>query len=140
MNECVKDLRDSRGNQVRVELLNASRLRLISDGPNRKSGTKWDAGLMIELPEKPQEKQASWTDRLRPTETWLERHMRESVIGKVIAQDAPGGISRSAFCGGQTRLRGATYFWFFAGLMLLTSPAFVPYALWYRAKTWLQKA
>jgi POT family proton-dependent oligopeptide transporter len=138
LNESVKDLRDPWGNPLRVELLNASRLRVISDGADRKSGTKWDAGLMIELPEKPQEKKASWTDRLRPAETWLERHKRESGIGEVTVQNAPGGILRSAFCGGQTRLRGATYFWFFAGLMLLTSLAFVPYALWYRPKTWLQ--
>jgi POT family proton-dependent oligopeptide transporter len=138
LNESVSGLRDPWGNQVRVELLNASRLRVISDGPDRKSGTKWDVGLMIELPEKPQEKQASWTDRLRPAETWLERHKRESGVREVTAQDAPSGISRSAFCGGQTRLRGATYFWFFAGLMLLTSLAFVPYALWYRPKTLLQ--
>jgi POT family proton-dependent oligopeptide transporter len=140
LNESVKDLRDPWGNPLRVELLNASRLRVISDGADRKSGTKWDAGLMIELPEKPQEKKASWMDRLRPAETWLERHKRESGIGEAAVQDAPGGISRSAFCGGQTRLRGATYFWFFAGLMLLTSLAFVPYALWYRPKTWLQDA
>jgi POT family proton-dependent oligopeptide transporter len=138
LNECVKDLRDPWGNPLRVEMLNASRLRVISDGADRKSGTKWDAGLMIELLEKPQEKKPSWTDRLRPAETWLERHKRESGIGEVTVQNAPGGILRSAFCGGQTRLRGATYFWFFAGLMLLTSLAFVPYALWYRPKTLLQ--
>ena len=138
LNECVKDLRDPWGNPLRVEMLNASRLRVISDGADRKSGTKWDAGLMIELLEKPQEKKPSWTDRLRPAETWLERHKRESGIGEAAVQNAPGGILRSAFCGGQTRLRGATYFWFFAGLMLLTSLAFVPYALWYRPKTLLQ--
>ena len=98
----------------------------------------WDAGLMIELPEKPQEKPASWMDRLRPAETWLERHKRASGGEESAAVTAPDGISRSAFCGGQTRLRGADYFWFFAGLMLLTSVAFVPYALWYNPKTWLQ--
>jgi POT family proton-dependent oligopeptide transporter len=140
LNECVSGLDDPWGNPLRVELLNASRLRVISEGADRKSGTMWDAGLMIELPEKPQEKKASWTDRLRPAETWLERRMKESGAREVASQNAPGGISRSAFCGGQTRLRGAVYFWFFAGLMLLTSLAFVPYALWYRPKTWLQDA
>ncbi|MBU6171761.1 MAG: hypothetical protein KGQ87_09785, partial [Verrucomicrobia bacterium] len=141
LNECVSGLRDPWGNPLRVELLNASRLRVISDGPDRKNGTKWDAGLIIELPEKRQEKKASWTDRLRPAETWLERHKRASGSSEaVVSQDAAGVISRSAFCGGQTRLRGAAYFWFFAGLMLLTSLAFVPYALWYRPRTWLQDA
>jgi POT family proton-dependent oligopeptide transporter len=140
LNECASGLRDPWGNPLRVELINASRLRVISDGADRKSGSMWDVGLMIELPEKPQEKKASWTDRLRPAETWLERRMKESGAREVASQNASGGISRSAFCGGQTRLRGAVYFWFFAGLMFLTSLAFVPYALWYRPKTWLQDA
>ena len=138
LNECASGLRDPWGNPLRVELINASRLRVISDGADRKSGSMWDVGLMIELPEKPQEKKASWADRLRPAETWLERHKRASGDGDGASQGATDGISRTAFCGGQTRLRGAVYFWFFAGLMFLTSLAFVPYALWYRPKTWLQ--
>lgn len=140
LNECVAGLNDPWGNPLRVEILNSSRLRVISDGADRKSGTMWDAGLMIELPEKAQKKQVSWMDRLRPAETWLERHKRASGGEESATAAAPGGISRSAFCGGQTRLRGAVYFWFFAGLMLLTSVAFVPYALWYKPKTWLQDA
>jgi POT family proton-dependent oligopeptide transporter len=138
LNECASGLRDPWGNPLRVELLNASRLRVISDGADRKSGSMWDVGLMIELPEKPQEKKASWADRLRPAETWLERHKRASGDGDGASQGTTDGILRTAFCGGQTRLRGAVYFWFFAGLMFLTSLAFVPYALWYRPKTWLQ--
>ncbi|MEY5018937.1 MAG: hypothetical protein RLZ22_25 [Verrucomicrobiota bacterium] len=140
LNECLAGLNDSWGNPLRVEILNSSRLRVISDGADRKTGTMWDAGLMIELPEKPQEKQASWLDRLRPAETWLERQKRASGGEESAAVSAPNSISRSVFCGGQTRLRGADYFWFFAGLMLLTSVAFVPYALWYKPKTWLQDA
>ncbi|MFZ9941188.1 MAG: POT family MFS transporter [Luteolibacter sp.] len=140
LNECVAGLNDSWGNPLRVEILNSSRLRVISDGADRKSGTMWDAGLMIELPEKPPEKQASWMDCLRPAETWLEWHKRASGGEESAAISESGSISRSVFCGGQTRLRGADYFWFFAGLMLLTSVAFVPYALWYKPKTWLQDA
>jgi POT family proton-dependent oligopeptide transporter len=140
LNQCVAGLNDSWGNPLRVEILNSLRLRVISDGADRKSGTMWDSGLMVELPEKPQEKQASWLDRLRPAETWLERHKRASGGEESEAVSASDSISRSIFCGGQTRLRGADYFWFFAGLMLLTSVAFVPYALWYKPKTWLQDA
>ena len=39
---------------------------------------------------------------------------------------------------GTSRLAGATYFWFFAGVMLLTGALFVPVALVYRGGTFIQ--
>ena len=83
--------------------------------------------------------EASWTDRLHPAEPWLERRKRELGIEERKEQggESPGYV-RSAFCGGQTRLQGAAYFRFFTWLMLGTAVAFIPYALLYRPKTYLQ--
>jgi POT family proton-dependent oligopeptide transporter len=139
MNQSISQMKDPWGNPLRVELLNSMRLRLISNGPDRKGGTKWDSGLIVELPEKPHIKSESWADWLRPAETWLERRKRELGIDDMAMHGKSGEeLSRREFCGGQTRLRGAAYFWFFVWLMLGTSIAFIPYALWYRPKTQLQ--
>ena len=47
-------------------------------------------------------------------------------------------LSREAFVGGQTRLMGASYFWFFATMMFLTAILFVPVAVRYKEKTYIQ--
>jgi hypothetical protein len=46
--------------------------------------------------------------------------------------------SRTTYAGGQTRLHGAAYFRFFTWLMLGTALAFIPYAMVYRPRTYLQ--
>jgi POT family proton-dependent oligopeptide transporter len=135
----LETLRDPWGSPLHYQILNSSRARLMSDGPDRKPGTQWDIGLMIDLPQKTETQQASWTDRLHPTEPWLLRHQRAlgiTVAGELSTDAA--GFNRSAFSGGQTRLHGAAYFWFFTWLMLGTAVVFVPYALLYRPKTVLQ--
>ena len=137
--ERLADLRDPWGSPIRYDILNSTRVRLVSDGPDRKSGTRWDTGMTIDLPEKPKLKQPSWADRFHPAEPWLERRKRELGIGAAQAgEPTPAGYTRTAFCGGQTRLHGAAYFRFFTWLMLGTAVAFIPYALLYRPKTYLQ--
>jgi POT family proton-dependent oligopeptide transporter len=39
---------------------------------------------------------------------------------------------------GSTKLEGAAYFWFFAGIMLATAVVFIPVAAWYKEKTYIQ--
>lgn len=136
----IAALRDPWGSPIRYQILNSSRARLISNGPDRKPGTRWDIGMMLELPEPEEPSKPSWTDKLHPRETWLERRKRELGIkaGASEKTDTPV-LTRSAFSGGQTRLQGAAYFHFFTWLMLGTAVAFVPYALLYRPKTWLQE-
>jgi POT family proton-dependent oligopeptide transporter len=132
--------RDSWGSPIRYQILNSSRVRLISDGPDRKAGTRWDMGLILDLPPPASAAQPSWTDRFHPAEPWLERRKRElGIPTEAAAQTGGSTITRSAFCGGQTRLEGAAYFRFFTWLMLGTAIAFIPYALLYRPKTWLQE-
>ncbi len=136
----IAELRDPWGAPLRYRILNSSRARLMSDGPDRKSGTQWDLGLILELPPQTAAQPPAWTDRLHPRETWLERRKRELGIQQPPAAEQstrPAIVSR-AFCGGQTRLHGAAYFRFFTWLMLGTAIAFVPYAMLYRPRTYLQ--
>ena len=135
----IVTLRDPWGSPIRYQILNSSRARLISDGPDRKPGTRWDIGMMLELPAPQEQSKASWADRLHPRETWLERRKRElGIKASATGSTDVANLTRSTFAGGQTRLHGAAYFHFFTWLMLGTAVAFIPYALLYRPKTWLQ--
>jgi POT family proton-dependent oligopeptide transporter len=139
VSENIVTLRDPWDAPIRYQILNSSRARLISDGPDRKPGTRWDIGMMLDLPAPEKPGKASWTDKFHPQEPWLERRKRELGI-KATATESPDAptLTRSTFAGGQTRLHGAAYFDFFTWLMLGTAVAFIPYALLYRPKTWLQ--
>ena len=131
---------DPWGNPIRYERLNDRTARLISNGPDRKPNTRWDMGYIVTLAEPERVAQASWADRLLPSETWLERRKKE--LGMSEPAQAAGGdqpVESKAFVGGQTKLHGTAYFRFFTWLMLGTAVCFVPYALVYRPKTWLQE-
>jgi POT family proton-dependent oligopeptide transporter len=131
---------DPWGSPIRYEILNSSSFRVISDGPDRQPFTSWDQGLTVEVkkPEAPAGK--SWFDRLRPEEPWLESRKKALGITDDDAPDAESGTlyESTAFSGGQTKLRGAAYFNFFTWLMLGTAVLFIPFALLYRPKTYLQ--
>jgi proton-dependent oligopeptide transporter, POT family len=132
-------LTDPWGGVIRYEILNSSRVRLMSDGPDRKPGTQWDIGMMIDQPEPASKKEPSWTDRFHPSEPWLARKKKElGITSAADTSENAAGFKRTGFSGGQTRLHGAAYFRFFTWLMLGTALAFVPYALLYRPKTYLQ--
>jgi POT family proton-dependent oligopeptide transporter len=135
----LESLRDPWGSPPRYQILNSGRARLISDGPDQRADTQWDIGVMLDLPAVSCAGGPSWTDMLHPREPWLERHQRQLGIPvDTAAKTDAAGFTRSAFSGGQTRLHGAAYFGFFTWLMLGTAVAFVPYALLYRPKTYLQ--
>ena len=135
----IADLRDPWGGPLVYQILNSKRARLTSAGPDGRRGTMWDIGMQLELPPQAAATRTSRSGRLQPAETWLERHKRKLGIREQRPEDGgASGISRRAFCGGQTRLHGAAYFRFFTWLMLGTALAFVPYALLYRPRTYLQ--
>ncbi len=131
---------DPWGSPIRYEILNSSGFRVISDGPDRKPLTRWDQGITVEV-EKPQAAAGkSWFDRFRPDEPWLDSHKKALGIQQDAAPTAEDGTryESTAFSGGQTKLRGAAYFNFFTWLMLGTAVLFIPFALVYRPKTYLQ--
>jgi POT family proton-dependent oligopeptide transporter len=136
----IAGLRDPWGSPIRYQILNSSRARLMSDGPDRKTGTRWDVGMMLDIPSPETSSASSWTDAFHPEERWLERRKRElGMKASSATEEESPGLIRTAFSGGQTRLHGAAYFNFFTWLMLGTAIAFIPYAMLYRPKTWLQE-
>ena len=133
------ELTDPWGSPIRYQILNSNRARLISDGPDEEAGTRWDIGLMIDLMPSAPVVKSSWLDRFHPAETWLARRKQELGMGDdAEVKTESGRFSRNGFSGGQSRMHGAEYFWFFTWLMLGTAVAFIPYSLLYRPKTYLQ--
>lgn len=123
---------------LRYQVLNSRTVRISSDGPDGEPKTMWDQGMILSLEEKEMTKKASWTDSWRPKEPWLEQRKRELGIADNEDELSAYPFKVEYYSGGGTRLEGASYFWFFAGLMLLTAIGFIPYALKYRGKTVLQ--
>lgn len=131
---------DPWGNPIRYERLNYRTARLISNGPDKKPHTRWDMGYLLTLDEPDRAHKVSWTDRLHPEKPWLDRQKQKLGIRSEAAADpSEGPLKIQAFAGGQTKLTGTAYFRFFTWLMLGTAALFVPYALLYRPKTYLQE-
>ncbi len=128
---------DPWGNPIRYEIVDATSFRLISDGPDKQPGTEWDQGLTVSIAKPVGPKAKSWGDAIRPETTWLER--RKKALGLAVEKPVSETIySSEAFSGGQTKLQGAAYFRFFTWLMLATTLIYIPFAVIYRPKTYLQ--
>ncbi len=138
-NAALANFKDLWNHPIRYQILNSNRVRLISDGAEGKPKDKWNIGLMIDLTPASGATEKTWSDALHPKEPWLDEKKRQLGLK---ADDGKGqaiaSYSTSAFSGGQTRLEGAKYFEFFTWLMLGTAVAFIPFALIYRPKTYLQ--
>lgn len=134
----VSDLKDPWGNEVIYQTLNSRSARLMSAGPDKKLNTKWDLGMILTLPEPKREKKEGWTAALHPEKPWLERHKEKLGMVEQEVKEEQSLLSREAFVGGQNKLMGAGYFWFFTILMFITAALFVPYAILYRPRTYLQ--
>jgi POT family proton-dependent oligopeptide transporter len=130
-------MKDHWGRQIRYLTLNSTTVRVWSAGGDGQWNTKWDVGIIVSRSEPEPEKKASWLDQLRPEEPWLAERKRE--LGLTSTQDGAGEtFSQTTFSGGQVRLQGAAYFWFFSALMGATALLFIPFAMIYRPKNYLQ--
>jgi len=128
---------DPWGNAIRYEIIDATSFRIISDGPDKTPGTQWDQGLIVSIDKPEPPKQASWSDRFVPEKPWLSR--QKALLGIEEPKAVAGTTySSKAFSGGQTKLEGAAYFKFFTWLMLATTVIYIPFAIAYRPKTYLQ--
>jgi POT family proton-dependent oligopeptide transporter len=135
--ELLSSIRDYWGRPLRYLTLNSTTTRVWSAGGDGKWNTKWDVGIIITKAEAEPKKKASWLDRFRPEEPWLTKRKRELGLS---ATRSGGGetYSQTTFAGGQVRLQGAAYFWFFSSLMGVTAILFIPFAMIYRQKNYLQ--
>jgi POT family proton-dependent oligopeptide transporter len=133
----LSGMKDHWGGPLRYLTLNSTTARIWSAGGDGKWNTKWDVGVILSMASPEPEKKASWLDKLRPEESWLAARKRE--LGLAASQDGAGEtFSQNTFSGGQVRLQGAAYFWFFSALMGATAILFIPFAMIYRPKNYLQ--
>lgn len=131
---------DPWGNPLRYTRMNSRTARISSDGPDKLPGTKWDLSVTLEIPEQEKPKTSSWTDSFKPGTPWLERRKKELGYKDESRQADTGALVTPIYAaGGGTRLEGAAYFWFFTKLMLATAILFIPYAMFYKEKTYLQE-
>ncbi len=138
--EELKGLTDQWGHPLRYHLENSRSCRITSDGPDGKPKTPWDVGLRIAVQVEEKEKEKSWSDALHPARPWLDRRKEKINYSEESAeQEEAGRYSRAIFAGGEERLEGANYYWFFTVLMVVTAVLFIPYAWLYRGKTILQE-
>lgn len=121
----LADARDPWGNPIVYTLMDSIHARLASAGPDKKSGTAWDVGVIVEK-----------SDGEAPpaADTWLAR--RKAALG---FRDPPvvAGFKRAEFSGGQSILEGAAYFRFFTWLVVVATLIYIPFAWLYRPRAFL---
>ena len=129
---------DPWGNPYRYRLVNRNLARVWSLGPDATDKTEWDQGATMTI-DRPSSKEptafSKFIGKIQPEKTWLES--RRAKLGlpteEEMAESGPI-ISRNYFVGGQVKLEGASYFWFFSGLMLAAALLFVVVAKLYKPK------
>ena len=137
-NRIAAEFIDPWGKPIKYLVLNSNAIRLWSAGADGEWNTEWDQGVVVEKPEPEPEAKASWLDSLRPAETWLSLRKKELGMETKAEGGAGEAFSKTSFSGGQVRLQGAEYFWFFSALMGATALLFIPFAMIYRPKSYLQ--
>lgn len=121
----IGDAKDPWGNPLVYVLIDSSHARISSAGPDRTTRTQWDLGVMIEK---------VTGDAPAATDTWLGR--RKAALG-IQEKQSEGGFVVTEFSGGQSKLEGAAYFRFFTWLVLAATFVYIPFAYFYRPKTYL---
>ncbi len=129
--------RDPWGNPIEYAITSQNSCRLISAGPDKTRGTKWDIGLTIQITQPAGPREASWSDRFHPHQTWLENRGRE--LGVETKKESSTTYDKSYFSGGQTKLEGQHYYRFFTVLMLVFAVLYIPFAMLYRPKAYLHE-
>jgi POT family proton-dependent oligopeptide transporter len=130
---------DPWGSPLKYKIIDADTLRISSSGPDRKYNTKWDVGITLAIVRPPEPDKESWTDSMRPDTSWLDRRREKLGMDPPPSADDGTTYETSFWSGGQSRLEGASYFKFFTWLMLGTAIVFVPFSIFYKPRTYLQK-
>lgn len=135
----LNDITDIWGRPLEYLVVNSRQCRVFSDGPDRMPLTQWDEGITItvEIPEpEPSGWFAKMIAQIRPQETWADRRKVELGIQEETkaGETRAASVSATRFVGGQTRLQGAAYFWFFTWVMLGTAVVFAIVAKFYRPR------
>lgn len=140
--ELTAQVMDPWGNPYRYSLVNGRQSRITSTGPDRTYMTEWDQGVVVKInvPEAETEPGAigKVLAKLHPAEPWIESRKRElGIQTKAEMTETGPTVTTSYFVGGQTKLEGASYFWFFTKLMLGAAILFMFVAMVYKPKAYL---
>lgn len=114
------------GNEITYQLLHAGAARLSSAGPDGELKTDDDFNTIISVKKKEQEEEGTWLFK------------EKDKLGMLKADDPGSPLKLTHKIGGGTKLEGADYFWFFTALMAAVAILFVPFAFFYKEKTYLQ--
>ncbi len=130
-NQALSSILDPWGNPLRYTLISSNKARISSDGPDKTHLTQWDLGVIMTVNE----------HKAIEKGTWLYREKEKLGLLKAApAKSEPQTTLHTDFyAGGQTRLEGAAYFWFFTKLMIITTLLFFPFSMVYKPKTYLQE-
>ena len=134
--------KDPWGNAYQYVLVNRRQCRVVSKGPDERDMTEWDQGAVLKMTTPVVAEKTSsmgeFIERMRPETTWLDRRKNELDIPTESEKASSGATVEIAyFVGGQTKLRGAAYFWFFTRVMLVAAVLFVVIAYYYKPRTYL---
>ena len=133
-NRLISGLKDYWGKPLQYLIISSTSAKIWSAGGDGKWNTKWDVGIIIEKKDSAVEKGKNGSS-LHPELPWLA--LRKKELG--IEDRAVGeSFSKTTFSGGQVRLQGASYFWFFTGIMGAAAILFIPFAIIYKPKSYLQ--
>lgn len=144
-NLLIEPFQDSRGNFYRYSLINRRQCRITGSGVDEEFMTPWDEGVILKVTGAGGEPVGGgWVSRvlstIRPDTRWLER--RKSELGVATeSETAAGGpkVTATYFIGGQARLEGAPYFWFFTQVMMGAALLFTFVAIVYQPRAYLYK-
>ena len=114
------------GHPVTYQLLHAGAARLSSAGPDGELKTKDDFNTHITVKKNEADESGTWLFEEKKKKGLLEQN------------DDSNPLKIANVIGGGTKLEGATYFWFFTGLMAAVAILFIPFSLFYKEKTYLQ--
>lgn len=128
----ISGLTDQWGSPITYTRLASRTARISSQGPDKEAGTQWDIGYIMSSPDK-----SAASDEKSTRKTWLEKRKEElGIVDDIAASQSP--ITKKSYTGGQPKLEGPAYYWFFTGLMLAAALLFIPYAIFAKERSYLQ--
>jgi len=137
--ELLGELRDSWDQPLRYVQRNADTFWLVSLGPDGEYLTRDDVVLWGEVADQEGQSEGELS------EGWLYER-RQKIVGNRAERETESSESETVddgreriTVGGHTKLTGASYFWFFTGLMAVTSILFVFVGMTYKRREYLQE-
>ena len=139
----LDSMRDSQGKPLVYKLLSKNDYRITSAGADGRFDTQWDVHLQAQVNRA--ENDSANTESQDAPYDWLEKRIIEirGAEGEAQVKSARGDIpiteiSYDITVGGQDKLEGADYFWFWTNTVIVTAILFVPVGYFYKEKSYIQ--